>query len=302
MTEAQESAGLCPHCLADAVTRFPGEHSWEFQGEKFALARCGNCCGAFTRPTPSPDLLKWLYSQGFSYRWYRHHYPAKFVDCLERLVEYRRHGNLRGRLVLDYGGGVGYMARAARIFGLECRTWDPYAGRSPGDVSERKWDTVFCHHTLEHSPRPEQMLKEMRSFMREGSSLILAVPNAEGRGYRERGVEWVWCQPPLLHLHHFTRRGIQSLLERTGFVHLEIRYRDRWDASTLADVRANRVFRFLDASWHRSPLPAATAQLTSLARSIALLGSRFLESRTAPEDRSELLVVAAPAGDSGEAP
>ena len=267
-----------------------------------ALARCGNCQGIFTRPTPSPELLKWLYSEAFSYRWYHHHYPAKLLDCLERLGEYRRHGNLRGRTVLDYGGGIGYMARATRMFGLECRTWDPYAGHAPGDVSDRKWDTVFCHHTLEHSPRPEQMLREVRSFMHGDSVLILAVPNAEGRGYRERGVEWVWFQPPLLHLHHFTRRGIESLLARTGFVRLEVRYRDRWDASTLADVRAHRLFRFLDAAWHRFPLPAATAQVNSLARYLALLGSRALGSRAAPEARAELLVVAAPTRDAGETP
>jgi len=300
MTDTEETAAPCPHCLADSVSRFPDGHTWEFRGEKFTLARCDTCHGAFTRPTPSPELLQWLYSQAFSYRWYRHHYPAKFLDCIERLGEYRSRGNLRGRFILDYGGGIGYMARAARMFGLECRTWDPYAGQTPHDVPKRKWDTIFCHHTLEHSPRPEQLLREIRSFMREDSSLILAVPNAEGRGCQERGVDWVWCQPPLIHLHHFTRTGIESLLRRAGFVRLEVRYRDRWDASILADVRAHRLFRFLDAAWHRFPLPVVTAQMNSLARYIALLGSRWLGSRGAPEDRAELLVVAVPARDAGE--
>ena len=71
-----------------------------------------------------------------------------------------------------------------------------------------------------------------------------------------------------------------------------VRFRDRWDASVMADVRLWRLFRLLDASWRRLPLPIVTSQLTSSARYLALWLGRALDARSAPEERSELLVVA----------
>ncbi len=219
---------------------------WSIWGVNYKLVACSTCCSISTDPMPSDDVLVKVYDECFDYRWYQDHYSAKLRDCRERIREYRPH---LGNTVLDFGGGVGYLSEALKAHGYVSRTYDPFCRRD--DQKEGKWDTVIALHVLEHANDPDRTVMEMRELLQPDGGLIIAVPNAGGRGYSDLGTQWVWAQPPLLHTLHFTAAGLTSLLKRHGFTVDDVRYAERWDANLYTDLDKVSFFRMLDQAWGR---------------------------------------------------
>lgn len=296
---APELGATCPHCLSRRVRNVDARLAWQLYGQDFTVLRCTDCQGQLTYPSPSPELLGRFYKDSFSYKWYRDHYPAKFLDALHRVVQYRRLGALGAGPVLDYGGGIGYFGRAARLLGYKAETRDPMyesvtdQKSAASSAPAQTYATITCHHVLEHAIEPAALLRNIHSLLQPDGTLILAVPNGASLGYARRGVHWVWSQPPLIHLHHITPAGLRALLQRTGFVLEKELFYDRWDASVTADVKWAKLFSRWDGQWGSTPWKWGTAQLNSLRR-FAALGAAYATAVQAPADRSELLVIARP--------
>ena len=242
-----EPMANCPVC--DSVLSAPLGMRLDGGGRVYDLEQCGSCGCAFTAPRPDDATLQRLYGESYDYRWFRDHYDAKLADARSRFEEYEP---WLGASVLDFGGGLGYFAAAAREAGLRSETLDPHSGASP-TLPGDGWDSVVALHVLEHSNDPGAMLEAIRARLKPGGSLILAVPNYAGAGYRERGMHWVWAQPPLVHVFHFTARGLAALLLRHGFDLEQVDYRERWDANYVSDVLQVERFARLEADWARRP-------------------------------------------------
>lgn len=267
--------------------------AWSYAGETCSLSACDDCGGWVSDPLPSPAALAKLYGEDFNYGWYRDHYPAKLFDSLIRVLQYQRLGLIPGRdaRILDFGGGLGYFSRAARLLGYDARTEDPAMTGAGPTSSSGSFEVVVCHHVLEHTPHPEELLGTVRSLLTPAGTMILAVPNAASLGYETLGTDFVWSQPPFVHIHHFTPRGLRALLARAGFSIDAERFYERWDASTLADVKHARRFAAWDGRWSSTRWRWGMAQLNSASRFLALLATPVL-SRVESERRPELLVVA----------
>jgi len=271
---------------------------FQVEGRDYALEQCAGCGCAFSAPRPDDDLLRRVYTEGYDYSWFRDHLDAKLQDARQRVREY---GPWLGSRVLDFGGGLGYFATAAREAGHESATLDPYV-HGQAAAAQADWDSVVALHVLEHSNDPLAMLGGIRARLRPGGTLILAVPNYAGAGYRERGVHWVWAQPPIVHIFHFTARGLTRLLERGGFQVEDIDFHERWDGNYVADVLEVERFRRLGADWARRPW----ARFAPYRRYIAYRNSqlRFAAMERSLRDhpmdpalRAELQVVARRARD-----
>jgi SAM-dependent methyltransferase len=244
-------------------------------GREFHLVRCDVCGSAYSQPLPDDESLAKLYGEHFDYRWYRDHYDAKLRDARMRLREYQPW--LGGR-VLDFGGGFGYFARAALEAGLVSSTYDPYAARSdPGG----DWDCLVALHVLEHANDPDRAIAQMKSRLRTGGKLLIAVPNFDGAGYRKLGLDWVWAQPPLVHIFHFTAVGLERLLVQHGFGDIEVSYHDRWDANRVADIDRASEFRRVDSAWGLPLLNRAEPYRRWIARRNARLRFSALDSASA---------------------
>jgi hypothetical protein len=284
----------CPHCGGVQVfDQNPGQ-SWKDGEARFSLLRCLDCKGMFTYPPPPPALLERLYTQEYDYGWFRDHLPAKHIDALHRVWQYYRHGLLTGKRILDFGGGMGYFARAARLCGYDAVTLDPFYDRARGVTSPealRQYEVVTSHHVLEHASDPGEMVDTLRGLLSPSGTLLLCVPNAEAAGYKQRGTDWAWCQPPFIHVHHFTAKGLRALLARHGLRVDKELYFERWDANALSDLRLVRLYMKLEAMRARSKVPFLNAQLTSFMRFLSLLGTYYWPA--VPEtERAELMVVA----------
>lgn len=282
---------ICPVCL-HVETRPYSAQTWNFWGVEYRLLSCDACNSISTYPLPDNDVLAKLYAECFDYRWYQDHYGAKLRDCRERVREYRP---ILGQRVLDFGGGVGYLSAVLREEGYESITYDPFCRQD--DKKEGLWNTVIALHVLEHANDPDSTLGEMKSLLAKGGNLILAVPNAAGRGYRELGMKWVWAQPPLMHTLHFTAAGLSALLERNGFTIESLTFAERWDANLCTDLDRVAFQSLIDSAWGRLPYNRyrlyrkGCAVASSLFRSIGLQIARQGYD-PANTDYSELQVIA----------
>lgn len=288
-----EQTLLCRVCGERPTIVRDGEQ-WVVDGTTYRLAECPLCCCVCTAPLPTDTVLNQLYANGFDYRWYRDHLWAKKRDARIRYKEYE---SQLGASVLDFGGGLGYFSAICRRNGRTSVTYDPFA--QGGDYAEtsRKFDTVVALHMLEHSNDVCTSILQMRSLLKTGGTLILAVPNYKGNGYRHRGMRWVWAQPPLIHVYHFTADGLIRILSRYGFSEFSVSYHERWDANLYCDLDNAPRFERLDGMWARQPYSRfsvyrkAVAALNSLRRFFWL--QRFAADRNVSDDSlSELQITA----------
>lgn len=246
----------CPACQSDRTKPCPGMH-WKEQGVVHTLQTCESCGMAFISPFPMADVLNRHYATTFNYAWYQSHYPAKYIDAKRRLIESKA---WLGKSILDFGGGMGYLAEAARRLGHDSAVFDPYRPNDPSLLG-KTWDTIFCLHVLEHSPDPASVLRQLHDLLNPGGVLILAVPNADGQGYARLRSNWHWFQAPLTHLLHFTPSALCKLVHRCGFALEGLTFHDRWDANTVADIHQVVQTRSMEAHWGDVQTPEEKAEV-----------------------------------------
>lgn len=278
-------------CGQDGPQSYLPERSWAWHEKTYHLVRCSACGSAYTDPLPDDATLADFYRRHFDYRWYADHIEAKLRDARIRVAEYLP--LLGGTRILDYGGGLGYFSRALREAGRESLTYDPYAS---GDDPGSGWDAVVALHALEHANDPAAAIARMKSRLRPGGTLLLAVPNFESIGYRQLGMAWVWAQPPIVHVYHFTALGLTQLLTRHGFADVQCRYRERWDANRVADVERHGQSVYCDQAWGLQPLNRFDAYRRTVARWNArrrFAALALAERRGGPaEEKAELEIIA----------
>lgn len=117
-------------------------------------------------------------------------YGELAADSVDQVARYL---DLRGRLVLDLGGGPGHFTAAFRSRGARCvlvepdpaelaAHGEPLAGAVRGDgmwlpVADGAVDVCFSSNVLEHVPDPQRMLAEMIRVTRPGGIIYLAFTN-----------------------------------------------------------------------------------------------------------------------------
>ena len=75
---------------------------------------------------------------------------------------------------------------------------------------------ITLWHVMEHVINPQEHLRRLRSMLSDDGILLLAVPDFGGLQARVFGRHWLHLDVPR-HLYHFTRSGLEKLLETAGF-------------------------------------------------------------------------------------
>ena len=256
--------------------------------------RCASCASLSSLPIPDAELIERYYVRYYDYRWFRDHAAGKRRDAEERADEL---APLLGSRVLDLGGGLGYFTDALRKRGLDAFVYDPYAHHGARRPDAGSFDTVVCLHVLEHAANPLAFLHDAAAFLKPGGRLVIAVPNAAGEGYRRLGTKWVWAQPPLVHIHHFTPGGLLQLLERAGFCEPHLSFHERWDANSVSDITSFGFSRAMNGLWAFPGLKRIGPWRKAVASAAVHLRFWQLEkarrSSALASDRAELLASAA---------
>lgn len=141
-------------------------------------------------------------------------------------------------VLLEIGSGTGEFVKAAAdlgycVYGIEPSRWAAEKARDLGATVETgflaDWQAtnenirptlVAMWHTLEHVPEPADLLAKVADVLALDGLLVLEVPNFDSSEAARLGTEWDAAQPED-HFVHFTVRGMESLLQRTGFELLE---------------------------------------------------------------------------------
>ncbi len=195
---------------------------------------CEECKSIFLSPRlPEKILMESFYSDELSSL-----HRDWLLDALEavqgvnyryRLDEiYRHQGSATGRL-LDVGCACGGFLLEARrrgwdAIGQEVSVLFASVLHERGismvhdlkEVEHGSVDTVTLWSVFEHVYEPGQLLEELRTKLRSGGLLCIAVPNSRSAGALLFGADWPLFTPPE-HVVCFAPEALRKLLLQHGF-------------------------------------------------------------------------------------
>jgi len=149
--------------------------------------------------------------------------------------------SVEGKTVLDYGCGDGWgtlelQRRGAIVMaydvdtkaGLLLKGADVLLG-SLGNILNKEFDIIFCHHVLEHVYEPLAFLKNMLLLMHNDSELWLSTPNFAANHAYCKGHIMPYTMPVLIeHLRYarFDTANGSYLTTHPDFGHLRVRVKE----------------------------------------------------------------------------
>ncbi len=176
---------------------------------------------------------------------------------------------MTARRVLDIGCGAAGLGAAikarqgAEVVGIEADEGAAAVARGRidevlvGDVERLapefppgSFDAIVCADVLEHLREPERILRMARDWLAPDGRLIASVPNVRHHSVVRSLLEGNWTYEPAglldrTHLRFFTRRELEKLFHRAGFVVDELRWvgspADDPDERRPGEVRSGRL-------------------------------------------------------------
>lgn len=203
-------------------------------GQPLITVGC-TCCGMiYSNPMPTDEALAEYYAAD-----YRAHYQGQSRPrqlhllrgekrAAERLALLREHVP-DGATVLDIGAGAGEFVAALAKHGMTGRGIEPsrdfasFARSHYGaDVRTGDWttldpaeglvDAVTLHHVMEHLAQPTDVMLKIRSVLKDGGILYIAVPDISDTR-RSPHARW-----HMGHVQNFAPATLDMLAQKTGFV------------------------------------------------------------------------------------
>jgi SAM-dependent methyltransferase len=237
----------CVVC-GEAEQLSPAHEKWGI-----AMRRCDRCGHLFTSPRMPAAAVAELYG---SFYWEQYQVAIGSPSLEERLafdlaggrhklerdvLPHRRSGRL-----LDIGASSGGLVRQALDAGFDAAGLEPapevcrrarevhgvrmYEGTLAGQAfPDASWDVITLHDVLEHLFEPVDELREIHRVLAPGGIVVIETPTTDSLNHAEQGVAWSTISP-LEHVHLFSQRAAQQLLEGLGFRTLDLHcpHEDNW--------------------------------------------------------------------------
>src|ERR1700689_1941847 len=213
MPHDDQRCEICGGSLKTAIAEARDHHT----GDRFSVLRCLDCGLGHTRPQPTD--LDAYYGPA-----YRGVHGASERFCMSRRLRFVRAMGPSRRL-LDFGCGDGGFLKAAAAAGLDAVgvELESRHARSNGlrvveqlDDVGGTFDVLTLWHSLEHVPSPLDTMKSALTHLEAGGHSILTVPNFASLQSSVFGSLWFHLDLTR-HLHHFTRKSLETLFDRLGF-------------------------------------------------------------------------------------
>jgi SAM-dependent methyltransferase len=243
----------CPLCAHGRAEVLPFRYAF---GARFLYGvRCSGCSFTYLDPMPSDDEIRALYEEDYFTTCSETcgaHGPRAYMEMAAESGEDRRHSAKRlERLLLQHRGsrgdllevgcGPGYFlaelkALGWRVLGLEVSEFAAKVGREKlgieiriGHLERRtfepdSFDVVFMGDVLEHLPRPRESLEAIRSWLRPGGIVAIAVPATMNLLAARLGLftyakarRFKTMRIPPYHLCEYTPRTLKHMIEQSGF-------------------------------------------------------------------------------------
>lgn len=197
----------------------------------YAFLRCASCDTVTIDPFPTrEDLVKYYQAYAGTVD-YRKKAPKKIKRAtrrIERLIPIAP-----GKTFLDVGSNYGFTVKAARDLGLDATGIDiddvavKAARETFGDFyttisiedyaqSGKKADIIYTSEVIEHVPDPSTFAKAAYDILNPNGILYLTTPDGAHWNRPRNFADWAMAIPPE-HITYFSRKGLKTLLEKTGF-------------------------------------------------------------------------------------
>lgn len=304
----------CPHCHGADVARWAEgvDFLLASSSRTYTYLRCRTCTVLFLATRPAEMSLGRIYPDE-----YTPYAPAaakaasarrrplvarvlmRLVDVPERRFRARLEryyaGLGEGSIFLDFGCGAGAMldrmrAQGCTTVGMDFSERALDTVRSKGHVAlpavPAAWDAVAdssvdfvrMNHVLEHLYHPADVLERLRTKMRQGARLHIAVPNPEGLSARLFRRHWHGLDCPR-HVILFPPAVLATWLDQLGFTTRRILHEPLYKDFIRSQARAWRRHEGADGAaldeLMSAPFRRVLAVLPVLAATLAGFPDRF---------------------------
>jgi SAM-dependent methyltransferase len=306
--------GRCPHChdVDLALWSESSDFLLASSVQTYRYLRCRTCGVMFLATRPAEAFLGDIYPDEYSpyasaatkaAAGGRRALATRALIRLLSVPETRFRARLEayyaglgnGAVFLDFGCGAGKMLNRMRAQGcstvgmdLSERTLEEVRSRGHvalpavsvgwNAIADSSVDFVRMNHVLEHLYCPEEVLLRLRSKMRPGARLHIAVPNPEGLSARLFGRYWHGLDCPR-HVILFPPRVLATWLDRLGFSKRQVLHEPLYKDFIRSQARAWRRRQGADAAvldeLISSPLRRLLAALPVLVATLAGFPDRF---------------------------
>ena len=200
----------------------------------FQIVQCNSCGFKFTNSRPTEDKLGAYYKsedyvshsntkKGFINSTYQSVRKYTLLKKLQLISKYYKTGK-----ILDIGCGTGEFLNTCKnakweTLGIEP---DPDARKMAGtnfsldirDESEIKnlesesFDVISMWHVLEHVPKLNERIEDLKRLIKPNGLIIIAVPNCNSLDAKIYKENWAAYDVPR-HLYHFTPKDIELIFK-----------------------------------------------------------------------------------------
>lgn len=205
--------------------------------ETFTIAQCDSCGFKFTNPRPEEHQLGKYYQseeyishsntdKGFINSAYQSVRKYTLLKKLQLISRYYRTGK-----ILDIGCGTGEFLKTmsqakwntlgiepdeqARKQCIEKHGLDVREEARLKQLPDAEFDVITMWHVLEHVPRLNERLEDLKRLLKPNGMIIIAVPNCDSLDAKIYKEKWAAYDLPR-HLYHFTPKDVDTLFRKHG--------------------------------------------------------------------------------------
>lgn len=262
----------CPVCDSHNIHLQLTVDDHSVSGENFAIWQCGDCNLRFTQDVPDATSIGAYYK---SENYISHTNTAKgVINQLYLRVRkvtlqlksntIKRHTGLTSGSLLDVGAGTGAFLHHIQQQGWEVTGIEPEADArnvaqqlfklslQPSEdlkkLPQKSFDVITLWHVLEHVHALHEYMDILKSLLKPGGKLFIAVPNYQSLDATIYKSFWAAYDVPR-HLYHFCPQSIQRLVKRHGLRVLAQRpmWFDAFYISLLSSKYENRKTNWMSA-------------------------------------------------------
>lgn len=225
----------CPICNTSQFSPFLACVDHTVSRETFQIVECNSCGFKFTNPRPEGSVLGNYYKsenyvshsntkKGFINSTYQSVRKYTLLKKLQLISKYFKTGK-----ILDIGCGTGEFLNTCKsakweTFGIEpdedARKMaiqnfglNVQAESELNNFPDASFDVISMWHVLEHVPKLNERIEDLKRLIKPNGIIIIAVPNCSSLDAKSYKEEWAAYDVPR-HLYHFTPKDIDTLFKK----------------------------------------------------------------------------------------